>query len=122
MTNDQPGPHGRRGKGGTADVRETAILSLEPSDLRGTSPVTRAFQSTALRVEENTTWRPPAAGKALDVCRGDAGLLVGGRPVDSSFPTICARTALDQWTPPGPTKLEQLVARHAPTEVVAGAR
>src|SRR5207247_4382165 len=30
---DQPGPHGRRGEGGAADVHGTAILSLEPGDL-----------------------------------------------------------------------------------------
>src|SRR6202022_1324119 len=30
---DQPGPHGRRGEGGAADVYGTAILSLEPGDL-----------------------------------------------------------------------------------------
>src|SRR3954465_9052391 len=99
------------------------------------SPVTRrAFQSTALVVEENTTFgmsRQRRGGAAHrgggGGARGGAGggwgarLRVGGRPVGAhrlpQFAPVQRQTRRSH--PVGPP-LEQLVARHAPAEVVAG--
>jgi len=77
------------------------------------------FQSTVLVVEENTTFGMSRHAGELDL-RRVAPLLVGGRQWSSSSPTVCARTA----QPVAPTRSDHhwnIVARHAPAEVVAGA-
>src|ERR1700761_3454882 len=87
------------------------------------SPVTRrVFQSTVLVVEENTTFgmsrqRPGE----LDRGRRGARLLIGGRPVGAHrLPQLAAVQRQARRAHPVRPPLEQLVARHAPADVVAG--
>src|SRR4051812_49585890 len=79
---DQPGPHGRRGEGGTADVHGTAVVGLEPGDLgdrvagdQTGVPVDRAGR----RGEHHLRHVPPAAG-GHPLPRGGGPLPFGGRP------------------------------------------
>src|SRR3954469_8449949 len=92
------------------------------------SPVTRrAFQSTALVVEENTTFGMSRQRRGERVSRGvragaaGAGLRVGGRPVGAHrLPQLAPVQRQARRPHPVGPPLEQLVARHAPAEVVAG--
>src|SRR4051794_38354744 len=91
-----PHPHGRRGEGGV--------------------PVDRAGR----RGEHHLRHVPPAAGE-LDLRRCGARLLVGGRPVGAhSLPQLAPVQRQARRPHAVGPPLEQLVARHAPAEVVAG--
>src|SRR4051812_5717868 len=114
---------GGGGGRGTADVHGAAVLGLEPGDLgdrvagdQTGVPVDRAGR----RGEHHLRHVPPAAGE-LDLRRCDARLLVGGRPVGAHrLPQLApVQRQAGRPHPVGPP-LEQLVARHAPAEVVAG--
>jgi hypothetical protein len=120
---DQPGPHGRRGECGTADVHGAAVVGLEPGDLgdrvagdQACIPVDHAGR----RREHHLRHVPPAAG-VLDLRRCGTRLLVCGRPVGAhrlpQFAPVQRQTRRPH--PVGPP-LEQLIARYAPAEVVAG--
>src|SRR3954469_10611276 len=120
---DQPGPYGGRGECGAADVHGTAILSLEPGDLgdrvagdQAGVPVDRAGR----RGEHHLRHVAPAASE-LDLRRCGARLLVGGRPVGAHrLPQFAPVQRQARRPHPVGPPLEQLVARHAPAEVVAG--
>ena len=120
---EDAGSHGRRGEGGAADVHGAAILSLEPGDLgdrvagdQAGVPVDRAGR----RGEHHLRHGPPAAGE-LDLRRCGARLLVGGWPVGAHrLPQFAPVQRQARRPHPVGPPLEQLVARHAPAEVVAG--
>jgi hypothetical protein len=71
---DQPGPHGRCGECGAADVHGAAVVGLESLVISViASPVTRrVFQSTVLVVEENTTFGISCQRRANSISAGVA--------------------------------------------------